>query len=39
MLAATAWWWRARRRHPAAHRLSDAEKRELQQWIAETEKN
>jgi len=28
-----------RRRHPAAHRLSDAEKRELQQWIAETEKN
>ncbi|MFC0034849.1 cytochrome c-type biogenesis protein [Cardiobacterium valvarum] len=39
MLAAAAWWWRARRRHPVAHRLSDAEKRELQQWVAETEKN
>ena len=39
MLAAAAWWWRARRRPPAAHRLSDAEKRELQQWVAETEKN
>ena len=39
MFAAVAWWWRARRRPPAAHRLSDAEKRELQQWVAETEKN
>ena len=39
MLAAVAWWWRARRRPPAAHRLSDTEKRELQQWVAETEKN
>ena len=39
MLAAAAWWWRARRRPPAAHRLNDAEKRELQQWVAETEKN
>ena len=39
MLAAVAWWWHARRRPPVAHRLSDAEKRELQQWVAETEKN
>lgn len=38
MLAAAAWWWYARRHRPATRHLSDAEKRELRQWIDELDK-